>query len=191
MSTIDTVSTVTHWAAWTLAIVSMADFICGFVHWLEDNYGREDTPIIGATIIAPNRLHHTRPRAFITKTWRQSANIQIMVSLVVLAVALWGGWFSWGLLLLVVLATNGNEVHKWSHRTRAENGRFITWLQNRAIVQTRRHHANHHRGLRNSHYCSITNWVNPILDKLGFWRGLEFCIYKMAGVSPRIEVAQS
>ena len=188
MYIIDLVSTAGHWIAWVLAIVSMADFICGFVHWLEDNYGGKETPIIGAAIIAPNRLHHNKPRAFITKSWWQSAKIQIMASLFVLAVALWGGWFSWGLLLLVVLATNGNEVHKWSHRTRAENGRLITWLQNSAIVQTRRHHAHHHRGMRNSHYCSITNWVNPILDRSGFWRVLEFCIYKMTGVLPRVEI---
>ena len=54
---------------WMFAVVSSADFICGFVHWYEDNYGNEDWPIIGEFIIAPNRLHHSKPRAFTESSW--------------------------------------------------------------------------------------------------------------------------
>ncbi len=181
------ISTAVYWTLWTFAIASAADLICGFVHWFEDSYGHDEWPLIGATIIAPNRLHHTKPRAFVSNSWWQSANVQILASTTIVAVSLWGGWFSWGLVLLVALATNGNEVHKWSHRTRAENGRLITWLQDCSIVQGRRHHAQHHRGQRNSHYCSITNWVNPVVDQTGFWRALEFCIFKITGYMPRVD----
>ena len=175
------------WLAWMFAIVSLADLICGFVHWFEDNYGNEDWPFIGDSIIAPNRLHHSKPRAFTANNWWQSASVQVLASATVIATSLWGGWFSWGLVLLVALATNGNEIHKCSHRSRAENGPVISWLQNCGIVQSRRHHANHHRGQRNTHFCSITNWVNPVLDKTRFWRGLEFCIFKCTGVVPRVD----
>jgi hypothetical protein len=35
-----------------------------------------------------------------------------------------------------------------------------------------------------SNYCTITTWVNPVVDGLGLWRLLEFCIYRIAGVKP-------
>ena len=180
-------STAVYWAVWTLLIVSMADLVCGLVHWAEDSYAEDDWPIIGASVIAPNRLHHSNPRAFVANNWWQSAHLQIKAGIAIVLLSLWGNWFSCGLVLFVAVAVNGNEVHKWAHRSKAENGLLITWLQDNGLVQSRRHHASHHRGLRYSHYCSVTNWVNPVLDKTGFWRFLEFCIAKCTGVTPQIE----
>ena len=37
-------------------VVLAADFIAGFIHWLEDAYVREDTPIIGKWIGRPNTI---------------------------------------------------------------------------------------------------------------------------------------
>ena len=178
-----------HWILHIIFIVAIADLISGFVHWLEDNYGQEDWPIIGASLITPNLLHHTSPRKFLNNTWWQSADYQVITSVVIALIALWGGWLSWELVVLLVLASNANEVHKWAHRTRIENGRLITWLQDKKIVQSLRHHAGHHRDFRNSHYCTITQWVNPIIDRIKFWRFLEFCILHSTGVSPRIDAA--
>ena len=40
----------------------------------------------------------------------------------------------------------------------------------------RQHHARHHTDPKNSHYCTITNWLNPVLDGLRFWDGLEWLL---------------
>jgi plasmanylethanolamine desaturase len=71
------------------------------------------------------------------------------------------------------VAANANQVHKWAHRAPHENGLFITWLQRAKLIQTQRHHARHHSGKKDSHYCSITNFLNPILEELEFWQKLE------------------
>ena len=47
-----------------LAVILLADFFAGFIHWAEDAYAREDMPIIGPLVAAPNVLHHKQPRAF-------------------------------------------------------------------------------------------------------------------------------
>jgi ubiquitin-conjugating enzyme E2 variant len=63
----------------------------------------------------------------------------------------------------------------------------VNWFQKARILQTPRHHAQHHRGAKNTHYCVITNVLNPALDRIGFWRGLEWCIERTAGVKRRVE----
>jgi hypothetical protein len=181
---IEAIFGVTSYLVWTVIIVSLADLVSGLVHWFEDSYGQESWPLIGSAIITPNRLHHAKPRAFVQNNWWESCGHSLIVGVGVVLAALWGGWLSWGLMLLLVVAINGNEVHKWAHRTPAENGRLISWLQARGLVQNRRQHARHHRGLRNSHYCIITTWVNPVVDKLGGWRFLEQCVYQTTGIRP-------
>ncbi len=41
------------------------------------------------------------------------------------------------------------------------------------LLQTQRHHAHHHKGQKDTHYCPVTNVLNPMLDKAGVWRGFE------------------
>ena len=167
----------------------VADLIVGFVHWFEDSYGSPEWPLIGATVIAPNLLHHAKPRAFLENSWWKSADLQVVVGAVVLALAWLCGWFSAELVLVVTLAVNANEFHRWAHRTKAENGRLVTWLQEWKLIQGRAHHGRHHGGQRNSAYCAITAWVDPLLDRLGLWRGLESVIHALTGAVPRVDPA--
>lgn len=172
---------------WVVLCVAIADLMVGAVHWAEDSYGQEHWPVVGPLIITPNLLHHAEPRALLANSWWQSADIQIYVGAAVLTVAALCGWWSWQLVLITVLAANGNEVHKWAHRTRAENGRLITWMQEHHLIQGRAHHGRHHGGDRNTHFCTLTCWMNRILERLRFWRGLEWGIRVVTGVTPRID----
>lgn len=165
----------------------IADLVVGLVHWFEDSYGSPAWPLIGALVIAPNLLHHAQPRAFLAKSWWRSADLQLLAGAVVLALAWFGGWFSAELLLVVALAVNANEAHKWAHRTRAENGRLISLLQDWKLIQGRAHHGRHHGGDRNTSYCAITDWVDPLLDRIRFWRRLEWTIAAVTGVEPRLD----
>jgi ubiquitin-conjugating enzyme E2 variant len=165
----------------------VADLIVGLVHWAEDSYGSPEWPLIGAAVIAPNLLHHAKPRAFLENSWWKSADLQVVAGAALIAVAWLCGWFSAELLLVVVLAANANEVHRWAHRTKAENGRLVTWLQRLKLVQGRAHHGRHHGGQRNSAYCAITAWVDPLLDGMRLWRALEWLVWRITGVRPRVD----
>jgi plasmanylethanolamine desaturase len=165
-----------------IATVFAAEFTAGFVHWLEDAYIRDRTPLIGRFIGRPNTIHHPYPRYMTRHNWWQSSWDLVLLAAILL-VGAWGcGWLTWHVCLFAILAANANEFHKWEHRTRMENGRLISFLQDVKILQTTRHHARHHTDPKNSHYCTITNYLNPVLDTLRFWDGLESVLAKTIGL---------
>lgn len=163
-------------------VVLAADLASGVIHWVEDAYIREHTPVVGRWIGRPNTLHHHLPRRMTRNNWWQSNWDLLLAMSGVVAVAALLGRLTWHVWLFAFIAGNANEVHKWSHRTRKENGRFISWLQDRRILQTPRHHAIHHTNPKEVHYCPITNVVNPVLDNLHVWEGLEWLLEKTLGL---------
>lgn len=175
--------------AQALLIVMLADFVAGLIHWAEDAYFTEATPILGPLVIKPNIVHHHFPRHFTTLSWWQSSWQLVLIGAVVLAVAWPLGWLSWQLGLFVAVSINANHVHKLSHRTRAENGWLISKLQDWRILQTPRHHAVHHTDPKNTFYCPITNLVNPLLERLDFWNRLEALIERATGATHRPDTA--
>jgi ubiquitin-conjugating enzyme E2 variant len=60
-------------------------------------------------------------------------------------------------------------------------------LQTIRALQTPAHHAHHHRGGKNTHYCVVTNLLNPIVDAIRLWDLLEWIVYHVAGVRRRID----
>lgn len=167
--------------------VAVADFLSGLIHWAEDTYGHPDTPIIGPLIIAPNLLHHVKPRDFCKKTYWQSSWDLWLAAAVVIGVASAIDALSWEVIVFAITAANANQIHKWSHQNREEVGPVVWALQRAGVLLTQRSHANHHSGAKNTSYCAITNFVNPVLDRLGFWRILEAVIEAIFGVSPRVD----
>ncbi len=167
-----------------LFTVMLADFVSGLVHWLEDAYARPGMPLVGR-IAEENLRHHARPREFISKSWWESSSDLLLIGLLVILGALLIGMMSGWLLLFVVLVVNANQIHKWAHQGPRENPKIVTWLQKHKILQTPREHARHHSGEKNSHYCVITNYLNPVLEKIAFWKGLEYLIEKTTGVPRR------
>ena len=165
--------------------VLAADFVAGFIHWLEDAYIREDTPLVGRVVARPNIVHHHYPRYMTRHTWLQSSWDLALFAVALLLVAWKFHFLTWHIWLFAVLTANANQVHKWAHRTRKENGRLISFLQDVRILQTARHHALHHTDPKNSHYCVITNITNPILDGIRFWDGLEWLLARTLGIHRR------
>jgi hypothetical protein len=173
----------------TIAAVLVADFLSGFFHWLEDAYGHEDWPITGRLVTRPNILHHHDGRYFTRHTWFQSSWDLLCLGLVVLVVAWLFGLLTWKVWLVVILGTNANQIHKWAHRTPQENGRLISLLQRVRLVQTPRHHARHHADPKNSHYCVLTNFLNPVVDGVRLWEGLEWLNTALFGVARRTDAS--
>jgi hypothetical protein len=169
----------------TVRAVFTAEFVSGAVHWLEDAYVREDTPLIGRRVARPNIVHHHYPRFMTRHTWWESSWDLCLLSALVVAVAWACGVLTWPVWLFAILTANANELHKWEHRTRAENGRIITFFQKIRVLQTAKHHALHHTDPKNSHYCTMTNVLNPVLDGIRFWDGAEWALARTIGLHRR------
>jgi hypothetical protein len=155
-------------------ILLLADFITGFIHWLEDSFWSPETPILGKWVVIANLAHHQNGQDFLKKSWLESSWDLLLAGIITLGVATFSHKVSWELLLLTVILINANQIHKWAHITRFENKPYlIGLLQKLYILQRTDHHGQHHRKPNNSHYCTVTNLLNPVLDKLHFWRALE------------------
>jgi plasmanylethanolamine desaturase len=155
------------------SVLVLSDFVSGFIHWLEDVYAKPGMPIV-SKIAEDNQLHHTKPRAFLDKNWFQSSWDALLASGIVLAIAWWFNALSWPVILFAILVSNANQVHKWAHMNKQEKGGLVTLLQTMHVLQSAREHAKHHTGDKNTHYCVMTNLVNPALEKVQFWRRLEW-----------------
>ena len=122
----------------------VVDWISGFVHWCEDSYGSPSTPFSGRRITKPNLRHHFNPRSFVHNSWFASSELLLGACGAALLVA-WGlGRLSPMVVVAAVLGINANQVHKWSHRSEAENGPVIAALQRLRLLQSPRHHQQHH-----------------------------------------------
>jgi plasmanylethanolamine desaturase len=172
-----------------VASVVLADVVSGLVHWFEDVYVHRDMPLLGKwlhKVAEDNRLHHDKPRAFLAKTWWQSSWDLVLLGSLVLLCAWWLGMLSLPVWVFVVLSINANQMHKWTHQNSTEKGWLVHRLQKLRLLQTPRAHAHHHQGAKNSHYCVITNFMNPVLEKLHFWRRLEWLLAHTIGLKPHM-----
>ena len=170
---------------YVVLVLVLSDLVAGGVHWFEDAYVREDTPLIGSFIGKANVIHHHLPRYMTRHNWWHSSWDLLAFSALVVFVAGQLGLLTWQVWLFAAISANANEVHKWSHRTRQENGWCITLLQKLRVLQTPHHHAVHHTNPKNVRYCPITNLVNPVLDGLRFWDGVEWLLAKTVGLHRR------
>ena len=168
-----------------IGTVVAADFVAGMIHWLEDAYVREDTPLIGKWVARPNIVHHHYPRYMTRHSWWQTSFDLLLVSTALVIGAWFLGLLSWEVWLFAIVSANANEFHKWEHRTRKENGPIISFLQDIRVLQTAKHHARHHTDPKNSHYCTITNFLNPVLDGMNFWNGIEWALARTVGLNRR------
>ncbi|MGE0811841.1 MAG: fatty acid desaturase CarF family protein [Vicinamibacterales bacterium] len=171
-------------AAKVMATWLVVDLISGVVHWAEDSYGHPDLPFIGRRITKPNLLHHFRPRAFVTNSWFASSRLLIYACAASIAIAWAIGRLSPMVLVAAVLGANANQVHKWSHRSAAENGVLVTLAQRVGLLQSPAHHNRHHVGRKDSSYCVMTGLLNPLLDGCHVWRGLEWLL-RVCGLPKR------
>jgi plasmanylethanolamine desaturase len=176
-------------AVQVLACVLFADLLTGFFHWLEDSYGDPSWPLVGPLVIEPNLEHHARPRAMVVYHWWETSKISLALGAAAAFALSALDALGWRAALVIALSTQANEIHKWTHRTRRENPAWVNWLHDRGLVQTPRHHGQHHGHAKDTHYCTLTLWLNPVLDRVSFWRALELAVRLVSGARPRGELA--
>jgi len=168
-----------------LAGVLAVDFVSGLVHWAEDTFWTETTPVVGRWIVAPNVLHHHDGAAFVAKGWLASSWDLILAAALVVALSIAGGWFGPGVVAFALLGGNANQFHKWCHAP-ARAPRLVRAAWRAGLLQGPRHHGRHHRGEKNEAYCVVTPFANAVLDRVGFWRALERIVVPFTG-APRRE----
>ena len=177
-----------------LAGVLLADFASGVVHWACDTWGNERSAWFGDSLIRSFREHHRSPTAMLAHDWIEvngevaSAAAAIFVLLLAGAPAGWlqehPGWYAlvWTTVSVGALS---NQFHQWAHAPVPP--RLVRALQRYGLVLSMRRHAPHHRSPCIHRYCISTGWLNPSLDAIGFWRGLERAIQRTTGHLPRAD----
>jgi ubiquitin-conjugating enzyme E2 variant len=172
----------------------LADFSSGFVHWLGDTWGSTSTFVLGNGFIRPFREHHVDQKAITRHDFLETNGSNSFVTLIFLLPAILFFptaltpffFFCYVVLVSVSLGVFGtNQFHKWAHEDRTSG--LIAWLQRYHIILSPRHHAVHHHKPFNSYYCITVGWLNPILQHLHFFRGLERLIHACTGAIPRQE----
>lgn len=168
------------------ACLWMADFLTGFAHWLEDTYCLENMPLIGGFICEPNIDHHIDPQLMVRVGTFFSRNIlQWSLCAAAFAIMWFIGWGNIYSFLTLLLASFGNEIHRWNHMHKT--GPLVTFLKETGVIQMQRQHSLHHKPPHNRYYCVMTSQLNPILERIEFWRRLEWVIAKTTGITPRLD----
>ena len=150
----------------------IADFATGFFHWLEDTYALPSWPF---NIGRDNIEHHRSPNIIGTMGNFVNRNlISFCIAMVICGILVFFGFPVWICVLTALVGSMGNEVHAWNHRKK--NNYLIEFIQDTAIVQTTKQHMRHHKAPYIESYCTILNINNAILDRIKFWRVLEWLL---------------
>jgi biotin transporter BioY len=173
--------------AWVLA-----DFVSGLIHWFADTYGADDTPLFGPWLIKPFRQHHLYPRDICTHglvlAIGNTCTLAVPLHLGVLYLMVTDEEVSntraflslaFNLFLIAMVATN--ILHKWAHAERTNW--VISRLQRSRVFLSPAHHHLHHTKPFDSYYCITNGWLNPLLEKIRFFRSLEATLSAI-GIKP-------
>jgi hypothetical protein len=166
----------------------LSDFLSGFVHWAGDTIGDEQTPVFGPNFVRPFRHHHIDPKDITRHDFVETNGNNCIVIAPVLLV-----------LLVIMPATTGalfygclvtacvswfvfctNQFHKWAHED--DPARWVRVLQRWHLILPPDHHAIHHAVPQVRSYCITVGWMNPLLDRIRFFR---FCEALVARVRAR------
>ncbi|HEY0395192.1 MAG TPA: fatty acid desaturase CarF family protein [Candidatus Elarobacter sp.] len=154
------------------ACLLAVDVLSGLLHWLEDTWTAPGkSALLDRWIVQDNIEHHRRPGAIRAGDYWGTNRVCIVLSLAVGVVLALCGVHAWQAYLIVALASQSNQVHLWAHS--ANPPRLVRRLQTIGLLQSTAHHAEHHKRPYASRFCTFTNFLNPALDRIGLWRGLE------------------
>lgn len=177
------------------------DLMSGIVHWFCDTFFEEDTPLIGRVLIHPFREHHRDPSAMTRHGFAEIAgNSCLALAPLLAAVAAlpaptdarpaWLGVYA-SLLVFTWVAVVTNQLHKWAHA--AAVPALVVRLQAAGIILHPGRHAAHHRTQAEA-YCVATGWLNPPLDRIGFFPRVERALaalgFPMSETAPRWQPPQ-
>ncbi len=195
LHTVVTVQEPSHWV-WVIAGgfftgLLFSDFVSGFVHWLADNWGNPEWPILGTGFIRPFREHHTDPKEMTRHDFVELNGNNCLISIPTFFLALYQPFDTapesavfyavfWMSTALWVFGTN--QFHAWAHVDQPP--RIVALLQTCRLILSRPNHDEHHKAPHNRNYCITTGWLNAPLRWLRFFEILEWSITQVTGVKP-------
>ncbi len=155
-----------------------ADFITGVIHWWEDTYGNPKWKILGKFVVEPNLVHHKQPHKLLEGSYWNRINTSFFAALMIGGILTLFSLLTWQVVVCLLFCVQGNQVHAMSHLPDRTTGKFINWLQKTGIFQSKKMHRWHHKAPYETNFCVRSDYVNPILNKIHFWRSLEIAIFK-------------
>ncbi len=178
---------------WPIGIIAglfLGDLASGFVHWAVDTWF--DARHFGRLILIA-REHHTHPShilgyGFLEHSTLGSGPAALFLAPLALSLLLMAQGTAADLGLLVIEITAlclffGTSFHNLGHRR--SRSRLVRFLQGCGLLLTPAHHQVHHRPPQMVRYCVVNGWANPLCDRLGLWRGLEWLVTALTGAEPR------
>ena len=170
----------------------LADVVSGLVHWFADTYGAEDTPLFGPWLIKPFRQHHLYARDICTHNLVltignsctvaapfQAGLLYLLISDEDVSVTKAALAFVFNLFAMAMVATN--VLHKWAHAEKTNW--LIARLQRSRVFLSPAHHNLHHTKPFDSNYCITNGWLNPLLERIRFFRNVEATLSAI-GIKP-------
>lgn len=156
-----------------------ADFLSGLAHWIEDRAltGQSRFAFVNA-LRADNERHHRHPSAFLASSWWSNLSTSAPFAWIAAAAAAWAGL---GFLALTLFFLGfGALTHRWAHDHLDDRPVIVIAAQRIGLLLSPSHHAGHHfsRGRKVEReeaavrFCALSNWLNPVLDRIGFWTAL-------------------
>jgi hypothetical protein len=166
------------------------DLVTGLVHWAADTYCEEDTPVIGRSLVKPFREHHLRPSEICEHGIIETVGNTCILAVPVLSLLLWlttyansalTAFASFIAAVTVGVTVATNQFHKWAHADVPP--KLARLLQRAGIILSPEHHRAHHTAPFEASYAITNGWLNPLLDGISFFRGLESALHVL-GVKP-------
>ena len=153
-----------------------ADFISGIGHWFEDTYLEPGSyRLLNDLVIYGNIEHHRNPNGITKGTYLSTNSVTIGLSLLMVLIGvLILHTVLWQYYLVAIFVSHINQVHVWSHSYKTYT--IVKLLQKIGLFQSVKHHSLHHKKPYLVKYCILTEYLNPLLDYVKFWRCLEYII---------------
>jgi hypothetical protein len=152
-----------------LAAYAVADLASGIVHFLLDNFGSPETPVIGQKFVKPFRDHHVDPMEMTRGDFIAVNADNVFVCLPVIIPAFffletsahpYAGVFIVGLVAGVIMT---NQLHKWAHMPTVP--RLVAVAQRHGVVLSKEHHSVHHSGAYDRNYCITWGHLDLLLNR--------------------------
>jgi phosphotransferase system glucose/maltose/N-acetylglucosamine-specific IIC component len=152
-----------------LAAYAVADLASGIVHFLLDNFGSPETPVIGQKFVKPFRDHHVDPMEMTRGDFIAVNADNVFVCLPVIIPAFffletsahpYAGVFIVGLVAGVIMT---NQLHKWAHMPTVP--RLVAAAQRSGAVLSKEHHSVHHSGSYDRNYCITWGHLDLLLNR--------------------------
>jgi hypothetical protein len=158
-----------------LAGWAAADLFSGLVHWAFDAFGSVRTPVLGPRFVRPFREHHVDAGRIAEHDFVETNGASCIAALPALVLAALlppERVFLQAVMLFTVLGVLGaNQCHKWAHMAPERVPRLVRLAQRCRLILRPEEHRLHHRHPFDTHYCTASGWLNPVLDAvLRPWR---------------------